>query len=80
MVAILGQHDKFVFMPSEGSEDVERACVFVEAKSCKAWSGGTFAVDDSRFNLFEAPSFYGGTFYDRKGRCSLNCQVGTTIK
>lgn len=75
MAALLDQHDEFVFMPSEGSLDAELARMFVEAKSCTAWRGGIFAVDGSTFNLFEKPSLYGETFYDRKSRYSLNCQV-----
>ncbi|KAF8545964.1 hypothetical protein OG21DRAFT_1479735 [Imleria badia] len=37
--------------------------------------GGIFAVDGSTFNLFEKPSSYGKTLYDRKSRYSLNCQI-----
>ena len=75
MLALLVQHDEFVFVPSAQSEDAELAHTFVEARSCSAWKQGIFAADGSTFNLFEKPSLYGETFYDRKSRYSLNCQV-----
>ena len=75
MLALLVQHDEFVFVPSAQSEDAELAHTFVEARSCSAWKQGIFAVDGSTFNLFKKLSLYGETFYDRKSRYSLNCQV-----
>ena len=75
MFALLVQHDEFVFVPSAQSEDAELARTFVEARSCSAWKQGIFAADGSTFNLFKKLSLYGETFYDRKSRYSLNCQV-----
>lgn len=77
MAAILDQHDLFVNIPSEDSEDMEMARELAEAKTCPAWRNGVFAADGSAIPLFAKPSIYGETFYDRKSRYSLNCQVRT---
>lgn len=75
MIAILDQHDDFVSVPTAHSLDAELARRFVEAKSCEAWRGGIFAADGTSINLFQKPALYGETYYDRKSRYSLNCQV-----
>ena len=74
MTVLLEQHDKFIFISSAGSLDVELARMFVEARSCTTWRGG-FAANGSTINLFEKPSHYGEMFYDRKSQYLLNCQV-----
>ena len=75
MVALLQQHDHFLAIPAEDSEDAEIARNWVEERSCPGWRNGIFAADGSAINLFEKPGIYGETFYDRKSRYSLNCQV-----
>ncbi|KIK23917.1 hypothetical protein PISMIDRAFT_32470, partial [Pisolithus microcarpus 441] len=75
MVAILDQHDDFIMIPTGDSEDMERSRQWVENKSCRGWRNGIMAADGSTINLFQKPSIYGETFYDRKSRYSLNCQV-----
>ena len=77
MVAILDEHDTFVNMPPHDSEDMERACTFTESRACPAWRNGVFATDGSSIPLFEKPHIFGETFYDRKCRYLLNCQVCT---
>ena len=79
MIAILDQHEEFVKVPTINSLDAELARRFVEAKSCEAWKGGIFATDGSTINLFQKPTLYGETYYNRKSRYSLNCQVGTCV-
>ena len=76
MVALLQQHDHFLAIPAEDSEDAEITRNWVEERSCPGWRNGIFAADGSAINLFEKPGIYGETFYDRKSRYSLNCQVG----
>ena len=73
MVALLQQHDLFLGIP--GEEEAEIARDWVEERSCPGWRNGIFAADGSAINLFEKPGVYGETFYDRKSRYSLNCQV-----
>ena len=78
MVAILDQHDKFIGIPCTTSKDAKEAREYVEERTCPGWRNGIFVADGSTINLFEKPSIYGETFYDRKSRYSLNCQVGLT--
>ncbi|KIO04663.1 hypothetical protein M404DRAFT_142786 [Pisolithus tinctorius Marx 270] len=75
MVAILDEHDTFVNIPPHDSEDMERACTFTELWTCPAWRNGVFAADGSSILLFKKPQIFGESFYDRKSRYSLNCQV-----
>ena len=75
MVALLDQHDHFIYIPEADSEDAELAHLSVAQKTCVAWEGGIFATDGSTLHFFEKPSVYGDTFTDRKGNYSLNCQV-----
>ena len=75
MVALLQQHDHFLAIPAEDSEDAEIARNWVEECSCPGWRNGIFAADRSAINLFKKPGIYGETFYDRKSQYSLNCQV-----
>jgi len=75
MVALLQQHDCFLAIPAEDLEDAEITRNWVEECSCPGWRNGIFAADGSAINLFEKPGIYGETFYDRKSRYSLNCQV-----
>jgi hypothetical protein len=78
MVAILDQHDDFVMIPKEDSKDMEKLHQWVEERSCRGWHNGVMAADGSAINLFQKPSIYGETFYDRKSRYSLNCQINKT--
>ncbi|KIN98357.1 hypothetical protein M404DRAFT_157917 [Pisolithus tinctorius Marx 270] len=75
MVTILDEHNTFVNIPPHDSEDMERACTFTESQTCPAWRNGVFAADGSSIPLFEKPQIFGESFYDRKSRYSLNCQV-----
>lgn len=75
MVALLEHHDEYISIPLVEDEDAELAREFAESRSCPAWRNGIFAVDGTTIPLFEKPSFFGETFYDRKSRYSLNCQV-----
>jgi len=75
MVAVLDQHNQFLNVPGEESEDAEMARQWVEEGSCPGWRNGIFVADGSAINLFEKPGVYGEMFYDRKSRYSLNCQV-----
>ena len=80
MIAILDQHDDFVYISGAESEAMELAHMFMEAKMCVDWQGGgVFAADGSTFNFFKKPALYGDTFTDRKGNYSLNCQVKGNI-
>ena len=79
MVAILDQHDNFVYVPGDKSEDMGSACLFAAQKTCAAWQSGIFAADGSTIDFFEKPASYGDTFTDRKGNYSLNCQVGEEL-
>jgi hypothetical protein len=74
MTTLLEQHNKFIFIPSADSLDVElEQCVL--RPGLVLHGGGGFAVDGSMINLFENLSCYDETFYDRKSRYLLNCQV-----
>ena len=75
IIALLDQHDKFIEIPTEDSEDLEWSRKWVEERSCPSWRNGVFITDGSMINLFEKQSVYGDTFYDRKSWYSLNCQV-----
>ncbi|KIN97847.1 hypothetical protein M404DRAFT_159493 [Pisolithus tinctorius Marx 270] len=79
MVAILDEHDRFINIPSEDLQEMERAWVFTESCTCSAWRNGMFAADGSSIPLFEKPLIFGEMFYDRKSRYSLNCQVCTQM-
>ena len=75
MAAVLDEHDLFVNIPPVDSEDMERARAFTESWTCPVWRKGVFAADGSSIPLFEKPCFFGESFYDRKSRYSLHCQV-----
>ena len=77
MVALLGHHNEYIWMPQTDSEDAELLRRFVEEKTCPAWRNGIFAADGSTIPLFQKPGFFGETFYDRKSKYSVNCQVRT---
>ena len=55
MVVILEQHDKFVYIPGEGVEDMELAQSFAAQKTCTAWKGGVFAMDGTTVKFFKKP-------------------------
>ena len=79
MVVILDQHNNFVYVPGDKSEDMGLACLFAAQKMCSAWQGGVFAADGSTIDFFEKPTSYGNMFTDQKGNYSLNCQVGEEL-
>ncbi|KAG2055851.1 hypothetical protein BDR06DRAFT_1044727 [Suillus hirtellus] len=64
MVALLEEHNQFIFFPEDNSEDAELA-----------QQGGYLAIDGSTIDLFTKPAYFGETFYDRKSKYSLGCQV-----
>jgi hypothetical protein len=75
MVALLEEHDQFIFFPEDNSEDTELARRFAETRTCPEWRGGYLAIDGSTIDLFTKPAYFGETFYDRKSKYSLGCQV-----
>ncbi|KAG2343375.1 hypothetical protein BDR05DRAFT_884461, partial [Suillus weaverae] len=75
MVALLDQHDEFISFPMADSDDAEKACEWVEGKTCPEWRNGIFAIDRSAVNLMNKPGFHGKVFFNRKSTYSLNCQV-----
>jgi hypothetical protein len=75
MVAVLDAHDQFICFPAGDSEDSDLARKFAESHTCPEWRGGFLAIDDSTIDLFTQPGYYGETFYDRKLKYSLGCQV-----
>lgn len=76
MTALLAQHDTFIKFPGPDSADRANAKAYAgRVTNCQEWRGGWLAADGSSIPLFQKPGFYGETFYDRKSRYSLNCQV-----
>jgi hypothetical protein len=75
MVAVLDAHDQFICFPAGDSEDSDLARKFAESHTCPEWRGGFLAIDGSTIDLFTQPGYYGETFYDRKSKYSLGCQV-----
>jgi hypothetical protein len=75
MVAVLDAHDQFICFPAGDSEDSDLARKFAESRTCPEWRGGFLAIDGSTIDLFTKPGYYGETFYDRKSKYSLGCQV-----
>ncbi|KIK20635.1 hypothetical protein PISMIDRAFT_105402 [Pisolithus microcarpus 441] len=67
MIALLDQHDNFIFFLNVDDIEMDEARV--------SWQNGVFAADGSAIKLMSKPSIYGETFYDRKCNYSLNCQV-----
>ncbi|KIK20259.1 hypothetical protein PISMIDRAFT_74106, partial [Pisolithus microcarpus 441] len=74
MIALLDQHEKFIYFPRVNAVEMEKARVYMEERTCAAWRNGVFAVNGSAVKLMSKPSIYGETFYDRKCNYSLNCQ------
>ncbi|KIK14409.1 hypothetical protein PISMIDRAFT_84611, partial [Pisolithus microcarpus 441] len=74
MIALLDQHEKFIYFLCVNAIEMEKARVYVEECTCAAWCNGVFAVDSSAVKLMSKPSIYSETFYDRKCNYSLNCQ------
>ena len=54
MTTLLEQHDKFIFIPSADSLDVELARMFVEARSCTAWKGGFLLQMDQQLTYLRS--------------------------
>jgi hypothetical protein len=75
MIAVLDAHDQFVCFPADNSEDADLARKFAESRTCPEWKGGFLAIDGSTMDLFTKPGYYGETFFDRKSKYSLGCQV-----
>lgn len=57
----------------------EQAKRWVHKHSCKAWRGGWCLVDGTLVPLYEKPSWFGESYYDRKCRYSLNIQVSSSV-
>jgi hypothetical protein len=76
MVALLDQHDTFMQFPLPNSQNAQRCKSYVSAHTCPEWMDGYLVADGSHFPLYTKPGFYGETFFDRKSKYSLNCQVG----
>ncbi|KIO01527.1 hypothetical protein M404DRAFT_149663 [Pisolithus tinctorius Marx 270] len=79
MIALLDQHDKFIYFLDVDDIEMENVRTFVEKHACAAWQNGVFAVDGSAVKLMSKHSIYSKTFYDRKCNYSLNCQVRVQI-
>jgi hypothetical protein len=75
MIAELDAHDQFVCFPADNSENADLAHKFAESRTCPEWKGGFLAIDGSTIDLFTKPSYYGETFFDRKSKYFLGCQV-----
>jgi hypothetical protein len=60
-------------------EAKEVAKQWVEDTSCPAWRDGWLMVDGTLIPLFQRPTFYGNSWFDRKSNYSLNVQVGSDI-
>ncbi|KDQ52057.1 hypothetical protein JAAARDRAFT_139205 [Jaapia argillacea MUCL 33604] len=56
-------------------EEKEKAKVWVEKHSCRAWRGGWCLVDGTLVPLYDRPFWYGESYFDRKCNYSLNIQV-----
>ena len=79
IIALLNQHDKFIEIPTEDSEDLEWSQKWVKERSFSSWRTSVFIADGSMINLFEKPSVYTDTFCDRKSQYSPNCQVNKNM-
>ncbi|EGO30651.1 hypothetical protein SERLADRAFT_345039 [Serpula lacrymans var. lacrymans S7.9] len=73
MIAILSLHDEVVGHPTQEEKDSAKA--WVENQVCAEWRNGCLAVDGTNIPLFQKPSHFGETFFDRKSNYSLNCQA-----
>ncbi|EGN94784.1 hypothetical protein SERLA73DRAFT_61693, partial [Serpula lacrymans var. lacrymans S7.3] len=73
MIAIISLHDDVIKAPTPAEK--EAAKCWVERQVCPAWRNGYLSIDGTTFNLFQKPSHYGETFYDRKSNYSINAQV-----
>ncbi|EGO22573.1 hypothetical protein SERLADRAFT_440586 [Serpula lacrymans var. lacrymans S7.9] len=56
-------------------EEKDAAKAWVENQVCAEWRNGCLAVDGTNISLFQKPSHFGETFFDRKSNYSLNCQA-----
>ncbi|EGO02152.1 hypothetical protein SERLA73DRAFT_25729, partial [Serpula lacrymans var. lacrymans S7.3] len=72
MIAIISLHDDVIKAPTPAEK--EAAKCWVERQVCPAWRNGYLSIDGTTFNLFQKPSHYGETFYDRKSNYSINAQ------
>ncbi|KAG2045703.1 hypothetical protein BDR06DRAFT_985741 [Suillus hirtellus] len=75
MVALLEEHNQFIFFPEDNSEDAELAQWFAETQTYPEWRGGYLVIDGSTIDFFTKPAYFGETFYDRKSKYSLGCQA-----
>ncbi|EGO19555.1 hypothetical protein SERLADRAFT_479108, partial [Serpula lacrymans var. lacrymans S7.9] len=73
MIAILSLHDQVIGPANQEEKDAAKA--WVEHQVCAEWRNGCLAVDGTNFRLFQKPSHYGETFFDRKSNYSLNSQI-----
>ncbi|EGO24133.1 hypothetical protein SERLADRAFT_349659 [Serpula lacrymans var. lacrymans S7.9] len=75
MIAIISLHDDVIKAPTPAEKE-DTKC-WVKKQVCPAWQNGYLSIDGTTFNLFQKPSHYGETFYDRKSNYSINAQVVT---
>lgn len=76
MTALLDQYNEFIKFPDPDSADCTNANTYAGSVStCQQWCGGWLAAYGSSIPPFQKPGYYGETFYNRKSRYSLNCQV-----
>ncbi|EGN92798.1 hypothetical protein SERLA73DRAFT_23654, partial [Serpula lacrymans var. lacrymans S7.3] len=73
MIAILSLHDEVMGPPTQQEKDAAKA--WVESQVCAEWRYGCLAVDGTNFCLFQKPSYFVETFFDRKSNYSLNSQI-----
>ena len=64
MATLLDQHDWFLYIPDVHSEDMCKARVFAESRSCHTWRNGVFTADGFAINLHERPGMFSDGFYD----------------
>jgi len=73
MRAFLRFHDGVIKWPNEEEKKAPKDSV--EALSCPAWRNGYCMVDGTLIALYEKPTHFGESYFDRKSNYSLNLQV-----
>ena len=73
MLAILSLHDSIIRRGNPNEKEDSKK--WVESCICPFWQNDYLIVDGTNILLFQCPSHYGETFYDRESRYSLNAQV-----
>lgn len=75
MAAVLRPEFMKDAVKSPTPEQKEEAKRWVHEHSCRAWRDGWCLVDGTLVPLYEKPSWFGESYFDRKCRYSLNIQV-----